>query len=340
MKPGLWLRRAVYMLCCAALFTALAIAQPSPAQIAYTVSLTSPEQHLLQVQIVLPPGAAERELQLPVWNALYQVRDFSQYINWIHAKNRAGQAIEIREINDSRWKIDNAADGAILEYQLYADAPGPFGAQLNSHHAFFNLAEILMYSVSERAAPLTLQFSQLPSEWRVAMPVRATDLKFNIENYDRLVDSPVEIGTFQESDFDESGGHFRVIFDADVADYDAQKIVAVLHRIVAAAISWMNDRPFETYTFFYHFPRGPGGGGMEHAYATAIEISAAAMKQNLNALAGVSAHEFFHLWNVKRVRPRSLEPIDYTKANFTRALWFSEGVTSTAEGIFQLRAGL
>ena len=171
-------------------------------------------------------------------------------------------------------------------------------------------------------------------------PSRASDLNFHAENYDRLVDSPVEIGTFQESDFDESGGHFRVIFDADPADYDAQTIVADLHRIVAAAISWMNDRPFDTYTFFYHFPRGPGGGGMEHAYSTAIELSAEAMKQNLDALTSVSAHEFFHLWNVKRIRPQSLEPIDYTKENFTRALWFSEGVTSTAEGIIQLRAGL
>ena len=334
-----WSRRAVRLACCAALFTAWAIAQSS-APIAYTVSLTSPEQHLLEVQIMLPPGATDRELQLPVWNALYQVRDFSQYINWIRAKNRAGQPIEVHEINDSRWSIDNAADGAIVEYQVYADVPGPFGAQLNSHHAFFNLAEILMYPADGRNSPLTLQFSHLPSEWRVAMAIRATDLNFHAENYDRLVDSPVEIGRFQEANFDESGAHFRVIFDADPADYDAQKIVADLHRIVAASISWMNDRPFETYTFFYHFPRGPGGGGMEHAYSTAIEISAEAMKQNLDALASVSAHEFFHLWNVKRIRPQSLEPIDYTKENFTRALWFSEGVTSTAEGLIQLRAGL
>lgn len=83
-----WLRRAVHLLGCAQLFTALAIAQSSSPPIAYTVSLTSPEQHLLQVQIVLPPGVPQRELQLPVWNALYQVRDFSQYINWIHAKTR------------------------------------------------------------------------------------------------------------------------------------------------------------------------------------------------------------------------------------------------------------
>lgn len=335
-----WLRCVLRIARGAALFTAWAVAQSSSPPIAYTVSLTSPEQHLLEVQIVLPAGAAERELQLPVWNALYQVRDFAQYINWIRAKTRAGQPIEVREISDSRWRIDNAADGAIVEYQVYADVAGPFGAQLNSHHAFFNLAEILMYPVDGRTSPLTLHFSQLPSPWRIAMAIQATDLNFHADNYDRLVDSPVEIGTFQESDFDESGAHFRVILDADPADFDGQKIVADLHRIGAAAISWMNDCPFENYTFFYHFPRGPGGGGMEHAYSTAIEISAEAIRLNLDALDGVSAHEFFHLWNVKRIRPQSLEPINYTKENFTRALWFSEGVTSTAEGLIQLRAGL
>ena len=109
MKPCLWLLRAVRLACCAALFTSWAIAQPSSPQISYTISLTSPEQHLLEVQIVLPPGPTERELQLPVWNALYQVRDFSQYINWIRAKNRSGQPIAVHAINDSRWRIENSA---------------------------------------------------------------------------------------------------------------------------------------------------------------------------------------------------------------------------------------
>src|ERR1700739_4477862 len=154
------LRRAFQFAFCVALLTSGATAQSSSPQVSYTISLTSPEQHLLEVQIVLPPGLAERELQLPVWNALYQVRDFSQYINWIHAKNLSGQAIEVHAINDSRWRIDNAADGAIVEYQIYADVPGPFGAQLNAHHAFFNLAEILIYPADGRASPLTLHFTQ------------------------------------------------------------------------------------------------------------------------------------------------------------------------------------
>src|ERR1700686_3435660 len=137
----------------------------SPAPVAYTVSLSSPEQHLVEVQIFLPEGAAQRELQLPVWNALYQIRDFAQYVNWIRAKDRSGDPLLVGEINKSRWVISGAEDGAIVDYQIYVDSPGPFNAQLNTHHAFFNLAQILMYSVDERSAPLNGRFSQLPAAW-------------------------------------------------------------------------------------------------------------------------------------------------------------------------------
>ncbi len=312
-----------------------------PASVAYTVDLFSPEQHLVEVQIILPAGAAQRELQLPVWNALYQVRDFAQFVNWVRAKDRSGKSLPVHELDKSSWQIQGAEGGAIVDYQIYADSPGPFGAQLSPHHAFFNLAQILMYPVDARAAPLTLRFSHIPAGWHVATPLSLiSGDEFSAPNYDRLVDSPVEIGNFQESDFDAAGGHFHVIVDADPADYDMEKIVTALHKIVAAAIGWMNDRPFDTYTFIYHFPRGPAGGGMEHAYSTTIDLNADTIKQSLYPLTAVTAHEFFHLWNVKRIRPQTLEPIDYTKENYTRALWFSEGVTSTVENTIQLRAGL
>jgi predicted metalloprotease with PDZ domain len=321
-----------------------------PASVAYTVDLSLPEQHLVEVKIVLPAGAGQRELQLPVWNALYQVRDFAQFVNWVRAKDRSGKSLSVRELDKSSWQIQGTEGGAIVDYQIYADSPGPFGAQLNPHHAFFNLAQILMYPTDARAtptsstpllAPLTLHFTHIPEGWHTATPLtQAADDEFSAPSYDRLVDSPVEIGNFEESDFDEAGGHFRVVVDADLADYDMHKIVAALHKIVAAAIGWMNDCPFDTYTFIYHFPRGPAGGGMEHAYSTTIDLNADVMKQSLYPLTAVTAHEFFHLWNVKRIRPQTLEPIDYTKENYTRALWFSEGVTSTVENTIQLRAGL
>jgi predicted metalloprotease with PDZ domain len=330
------IRHALHVVLCTAILAIFAAAS----DVAYTVSLESPERHLVQVQIILPSGPPVRELQFPVWNALYQVRDFSHFVNWVRAKDRAGSSLVIRQANDSQWQLDGAADGAIVEYQIYVDSFGPFGAQLNSHHAFLNLAQVLMYPVDARSAPLTIRFSHVPSEWHLATPLQFVSGSYGAENYDRLVDSPVEISTFRELAFDEAGGRYRVIIDADPADYDTDKVIANLHKIVAAATSWMNDRPFDTYTFFYHFPPGPGGGGMEHAYSTAIDLNAATIQRSLYPFNSVTSHEFFHLWNVKRIRPQTLEPIDYTKENFTRALWFSEGATSTVEEIIQLRAGL
>jgi len=330
------LRRVLVLAFCAVLLAIPARA----AEVGYAISLESPERHLVLVQIILPPGPDARQLQLPVWNALYQVRDFAQFVNWVRAKDRAGNALAINPVTDSSWELKGASSGGIVEYQMQVDSFGPFGAQLTPHHAFLNLAQILMYAADSRNAPLALHFSHVPAGWRIATPLPVTDDTYHADNYDRLVDSPVEIGVFQESGFDEAGGHFRVIVDADPADYDSGKIIANLHNIVAAATSWMNDRPFDTYTFFYHFPRGPAGGGMEHAYSTAIDLNAATIQRSLYPLNAVTAHEFFHLWNVKRIRPRTLEPVDYTKENFTRALWFSEGVTSTAEEFIQLRAGL
>jgi predicted metalloprotease with PDZ domain len=307
----------------------------------YSISLTDRAQHLVEVQISLPPGSPQQELQLPVWNALYQIRDFAQYINWMRAKDRSGDPLPIHELDKSRWRILNTENGAIVEYQIHLDLPGPFGAQLNPHHAFLNLAQVLVYPVNTRADPVIVRFNRLPPDWRFATSLTlSNDGAFTAENYDRLVDSPVEIGTFKESDFDEGGGYYRVIVDADPADYSMEKIDAMLRKVVSAATTWMGDRPFETYTFLYHFPHGVTEGGMEHAYSTAINVNAGLLSADSDVLASITAHEFFHLWNVKRIRPQTLEPIDYTKENYTRALWFSEGCTSTAADFIELRAGL
>src|SRR5256885_7457471 len=100
------------------LLSCAALAQ-SPTPVTYTISLSNSEQHLIQVQISVPAGSAQRELQLPVWNGLYQVRDFAQYVNWVRAKDRAGRALTVRELNKSRWQIEAAQDGATVEYQIF-----------------------------------------------------------------------------------------------------------------------------------------------------------------------------------------------------------------------------
>ena len=313
---------------------------PQHAPVRYIVSLANRSEHLVRVKILLAPGASERDLQLPVWNALYQVRDFSRHVNWVRAKSSAGQAVSWQKRDKTTWRLSGTAQGAEIEYEIFADQSGPFGAQLNPQHAFFNLAEILMYPVDARASPDEVSFTDLPQGWHIATALSPSGHGFAAPDYDHLVDAPVEIGAYQESDFDEAGGHYRVVVDAPPSDYDMRKIVPTLRRLVSSATVWMEDRPFQTYVFFYHFPPGAAGNGMEHANGTAIDLSPQALAGNPAALASLTAHEFFHLWNVKRIRPQSLEPIDYTRENYTRALWFSEGMTTTAGNIILLRAGL
>jgi predicted metalloprotease with PDZ domain len=296
--------------------------------------------HLVEVKILLGPGASERDLQLPVWNALYQVRDFSQYVNWVRARTSDGKPLPVRKVDKTTWHVGGAAQGAEIGYEIFADQSGPFGAQLNSQHAFFNLAEILMYPVEGRDSPVEVSFTNLPAGWHIATALRESGDSFAAPDYDHMVDAPVEIGAFQEADFDEAGGHYRVIVDSDPSAYDMRKMVVMLRRLVSSATAWMGDRPFQTYLFFYHFRPGAPGNGMEHANGTAIDLSLEALANNPQAFAGLTAHEFFHLWNVKRIRPQSLEPVDYTKENYTRALWFSEGTTTTAANLILLRAGL
>jgi len=246
----------------------------------------------------------------------------------------------VHKVDKTTWRLGGAAQGAEIGYEIFADQSGTFGAQLNSQHAFFNLAEILMYPVEGRDSPVEISFTNLPAEWHIATALRESGDAFTAPDYDRMVDAPVEIGAFQEANFDEAGGHYRVIVDSDPSSYDMRKIVAMLRRLVSSATVWMGDRPFQTYLFFYHFRPGAPGNGMEHANGTAIDLSLEALANNPQAFAGLTAHEFFHLWNVKRIRPQSLEPVDYTKENYTRALWFSEGTTTTAANLILLRAGL
>jgi predicted metalloprotease with PDZ domain len=130
------------------------------------------------------------------------------------------------------------------------------------------------------------------------------------------------------------------VVHSNPADYDSAALQDMVKRVTHATVDWMQDRPYDQYTFLYDFPRGPGSGGMEHAYGTAISSGAASGPIDISRLSDVSTHEFFHLWNVKRIRPQSLEPIDYQHEQDTRALWFSEGVTNTVSELMRVRAGV
>ena len=333
----------------ALLVSGLAFAQ-NETKLDYTVTLADPVHHRVHVTMTYDPETAGDQVQLPVWNALYQVRDFAKNVLAVQASSQAGEKLPLRQVDKTTWEFQPKPGWVVLDYDIILDETGPFGAQFNEHHAFFNLAEVLMYPVNGRELPIALRYEQVPATWKLAIalpsqnvpsptPGAAVGYVLHASNYDRLVDSPCELGEFSENDFEQGGARYRVVVDANAADYDGPKLVDALKKITAAETAWMNDRPFDSYLFIYHFPRGPAGGGMEHAYSTAIDHSASELK-DLRSIESVSAHEFFHLWNVKRIRPQSLEPIDYVHENYTRALWFSEGVTTTVADLALLKAGL
>ena len=313
----------------------------------YYISLANGSLHLVRVRMHLAGTSSERDVQMPVWNALYQIRDFAQYVRWIRAHDAKGNELPIRKLDKTTWRISHAESGAEVEYEVYANDPGPYGAYVDREHAFLNLAEVLMYPVDARDAPVTLAFVDVPKDWRIATALPSLDGStseksrvFTARDFDRLVDGPIDIGDFHEKSFDEGGARYRIVVDADPADYSLDALTEMVHKVVASEVDWMGDRPFTEYLFLYHFPHAPGGGGMEHAYSTAIDVSADRLADDPFAVPSVTAHEFFHLWNVKRIRPASLEPIDYTKENYTRALWFSEGVTSTVADLTLVRTGI
>jgi predicted metalloprotease with PDZ domain len=324
----------------AATETTASSASGSNSAISYTVSLRDPSQHLVHITMEVPPGAATRELQLPAWNALYEVRDFAQYITrGVTALDLHNHPLPIHKIDKTTWQIDNATSGFQLHYDFYANEAGPFGSQLDREHAFFNLAWFLMYPVGGRTIPVSVNFIHVPHGWHIATAMPASGGGFTAASYDQMVDSPVEISAFREFSFAENGARYALAIDADAGDYDAAAVQSVVRRVVSAAVDWMQDRPFQQYLFLYHFRRGPGGG-MEHSYSTAIDFPVRSVRDNPESIASITAHEFFHLWNVKRIRPASLEPIDYTRENYTPSLWFCEGATTTAGEYILLRSGL
>ncbi len=328
----------------ASLAAAILAAVPAQATIEYTVSLAHPEQHVFHVTMTIPDVQREVTVQMPAWNALYQIRDFAYHVSAVRAVDREARALALVKLDKQTWRI--AGDGTLrVQYQTYWDELGPFSTQLNSTHAFINLAMILFYVPGRRGEDVRLAFTDLPDSWRVAIelphanaPEQRGSSAFVASSYDALVDAPAEIGNFLEFRVEGAGVPIRVAIhgEGDTAKTTREHTTETIRRITSAEIQLMRGAPFDEYLFIYHI--GPtlagAGGGMEHANSTAISVDF------VGSLANVTAHEFFHLWNVKRIRPQSLEPVDYTREQWTRVLWFAEGVTSTYAAYILTRTGL
>jgi predicted metalloprotease with PDZ domain len=323
---------------------ALTLAHPAAAVIKYRVSFEHPEKHKFQVTVSVPVEGKDIRAAIPAWNALYQIRDFAYRVRSMILLNQNGdtQAQVPEELDKQTWEVCRCASlkkrprAVTFRYSVEWNGPGPFDSQLDARHAFLNLAEVLMYVPDRRAEPVEVQFQDVPTSWKMIAELRPGPKpdSFVAPNYDALVDAPVEAGTFDEFDFDQEGAHFRVAVEG--RGYNRRRLEDYLRRITGYELQLMGGPPFKEYTFLLGI--GPfqemGGGGMEHADSSAISA------ESVDELKNLCAHEFFHAWNVKRIRPQALEPVDYTEEQYTRVLWFAEGVTSAYAAYTLVRTGL
>jgi predicted metalloprotease with PDZ domain len=323
-----------------AFFYFLAAAPASQATIRYEVSLAHPEQHLFHLTMEIPEVSGEVTVQLPAWNALYQIRDFSSHLRQVEAFAE-NKIAPIEKLDKQTWKVTGNGTVKLL-YSAYWDEPGPFGTQLTGEHAFFNPAMILFYVPARRGEAVQLTVTDVAEGWKAASSslTQALDSsakpQFNFDGatYDALADAPVELGRFEEFVLPGISPPVRVVIHGD--GWKKNEVQEQLKRICQYEVKLMEGAPYRGYTFIFHIGHAAagGGGGMEHADSTAIYVPSDTY------LANVSAHEFFHLWNVKRIRPVSLEPVDYSKEQYSRALWFSEGVTNTYSSYTLVRTGI
>jgi predicted metalloprotease with PDZ domain len=318
----------------------------------YLVDLTATDTHLVQVDMAIPGASAGTEIQIPAWNCLYQIRDFVKDVEDMKGECD-GQPADLERVDLNTWRGPNRACNALVfHYSVYANSEGPFDSVLDGNHGFLNLAMVLFYLSHERSRPVQVKY-RVPAGWRLATLLEGDGDEHQAANYDALVDSPVQAGHFEDftypQDFTPPGSTaaqakhatIRLIVDADRSDYSPGRIMNSIQRITAAETSLMQDLPFNRYTFMLHFPRESGStGGMEHRDGTVIAIPSSAIRNDEGFLESVAAHEFFHAWNVKRIRPQALEPVDYINGNDTRDLWFCEGVTNTYAELALLRADL
>ena len=338
--------------------------QNGPAEIAFTVSMPKPHTHMLEVEIHIKRGPAVRSeedvLVMPVWTpGSYMIREFERHVQDFSATDASGRPLEWEKINKDSWRVKtNGSRDWRATYRVYANELSVRTSELNSDHAFWNNAALLMYPEGSIDMPSSLHVIA-PQPWKVATglsPVPGQKNTFRAENFDILYDSPVEVSNFKTLLFEVKGVPHRIVIDGE-GNYDPERMRADVKKIVEAEVELMGGEiPYHDYTFILHL-RSNAGGGLEHLNSAALgyprfgfglELSEAVSSAAPNAqpqstyrgFLSLVAHEFFHLWNVKRIRPDALGPFDYTKENYTKLLWVAEGMTDYYARVVLRRTGL
>jgi predicted metalloprotease with PDZ domain len=316
----------------------------------YKLKMTNPQSHYFEVEMILE-GLTDKqiEVKMPVWApGSYLVREFSKNVNQVLAFDENKVAIKTVKTAKNTWQLQNALKGKRISitYQVYAFELSVRTSFLDLTHGFVSGSGVFMYVSNHQNLPGQLEITPY-REFNVvstALPKAKISVSsdsnktFDFSNYDHLIDCPIEIGNQVEFQFMAAGVKHTVAMYGD-GNYDIEKLKVDMPKVIEAETQVFGENPNKEYLFIVHNVVD-GQGGLEHMNSTTLSVnrwsySGAEYLGFLNLV----AHEYFHLWNVKRFRPIELGPFDYDKENYTSLLWVMEGFTSYYDELIMRRAG-
>jgi predicted metalloprotease with PDZ domain len=313
----------------------------------HRVGMGEPHTHYFTVELRIEGWLEDTlPLQMPVWTpGSYLVREYSRHVQDFTATSASGIPLEWHKQAKHTWQVGTAGVSQIvIRYRTYANELTVRTSHLDASHGYFNGACLFFY-VPEHVEQIQ-RVTILPpqSDWRVttALPLvaeTANSFTYEAHSYHELVDSPFEIGTHQIIPFTVLGkSHTLAVWGKSNLDYN--RYLPDLENLIKTEAKLFGGLPYENYVFIVHF--ADGRGGLEHHNSTTLLYPRFELQpdEKYYKFLSLTAHEFFHLWNVKRIRPSTLDCFDYSQENYTRNLWFCEGTTSYYDELFVFRSGI
>ena len=322
--------------------------------ITYRIELHDLHAHQFRVTLTLPTPAAAQRLSLPVWvPGSYMVREFARHLSRLEAR-QGDKAVALTQLDKTTWQAACKGRGAlVVSYLVYAFETSVRAAFLDASRGFFNGTSLCLRVEGREHEPHAISLGELPRGWLVATSMAAhAKAGFVAADYDELVDHPFELGAFWRGEFKAHGVAHEFVVAGAWPGFDGERLLNDAKKICETQIAfWHGSKkpkpPFDRYVFMLNAV-DDGYGGLEHRASTALiakrrdlpQQGVSVMTEGYTTLLGLISHEYFHAWNVKRLKPAELARIDYTRENHTPLLWFFEGFTSYYDDLLLLRAGL
>ncbi len=299
-------------------------------------------QHLLEVELTFPAGALVHGgvAAMPAWTpGSYLVRDYARFVDRVRVLDGLGER-PLEKLDKQRWLLPATKGETTIRYRVYGNDLTVRTNHVDATHAQIIPASTFLYLEGQLERAIDVRFEGFPAAWKVASSLPSKAGAYLARDFDILVDSPFELGTFRMRSFKTGGTTFQLAFTG-AHNGDEARMAQATQKIVEAAGTIFGGFPFHSYLFLFTFAPGLRGG-LEHKDCTSLISDSHAFdrQEGYHALHQLVAHEFFHAWNVKRLHDPVLGPFDYSRENPTKMLWFHEGLTSYMEHVIVLRAGV